>query len=485
MNLNQFMLALRARRKAFYAVLAATVLVALSVALIVPKNYVSSTTILIDARDEQQLSPAERLSPRERTGYLQTQIDLILSGRVAKRVVRDLKIAQMPGAREEYERDTGGNGTFEDWASQQLLKKLKVDAAGSNILTVSFGSPNAKYSADVANGFAKAYLDTALELKTEPTREASAWFEEQLKGLRANVSQSQAKLTAYQKEKGISPGDERGDIESMRLAELSSQMLRARESTYDAMARYKNASEFLSGASTGASASVADQLPEVMSNPTVLAIKAALTAAESRLETSANDLGPNHPAYQRNLAEVEGLRSKLSSEMKKVVSGLSNTAQQARRREEELRAAYQAQTDRLMAMRDARVEMAVLSRDVENAQRTYDAALSKWLTVKVDSRARMTNISVVTPAVEPLEPKSPKVGLIAGLSVLVGALLAGGVVFLLESIDQRVRSRGDLESRLAVPSLGRLSKWQATAGRLLPAPQYSGARVTRALPHPW
>ena len=481
MDLNQFMLALRARRKAFYTVLAATVLAALAIALIVPKNYVASTTILIDARDEQQLSPAERLSPRERTGYLQTQVDLIQSGRVAKRVVRELKIAQMPGVREDYERDTGGNGSLEDWAAANLLKKLKVDAAASNIVTVTYGSPNAKYSADVANGFAKAYLETALELKTEPTREATVWFEEQLKALRANVSQTQAKLTAYQKEKGITSVEERADIESTRLAELSSQMLRAREATYDATARYKTASEFISNASVGSSA---DQLPEVMGNPAVMAVKASLVAAESRLEQAANDLGPNHPAYQRQVAEVEGLRKKLSSEMKKVVSGLSNLAQQSRRREEELKAAYAAQTDKMLSMRDARVELAVLSRDVENAQRTYDAALQKWLTVKVDSRARMTNIAVVTPAVEPLEPKSPKVGLIAGLSILVGVLLAGGVVFLLESIDRRVRSRGDLESRLAVPSLGRLSKWQP-ASRLLPAPQLSGARAARALPHPW
>src|SRR5258706_4587010 len=246
------------------------------------------------------------------------------------------------------------------------------------------------------------------------------------------------------------------------------------------MARYKNAAEFISNASTGSTVS-ADQLPEVMANPAVMAVKAALVSAESRLETAANDLGPNHPAYQRNVAEVEGLRAKLASEMKKVVSGLSNSAQQNRRREEELKSAYNAQTERLMSMRDARVEMAVLSRDVENAQRTYDAALSKWLTMKVDSRARMTNIALLTPAIEPLEPKSPKVGLITTLSILVGPLLAGGVVFLLESVDRRVRSRGDLESRLAVPSLGRLSKWQPTGGRLLPAP----LRAARALPHPW
>jgi hypothetical protein len=77
------------------------------------------------------------------------------------------------------------------------------------------------------------------------------------------------------------------------------------------------------------------------------------------------------------------------------------------------------------------------------------------------------------------------VPLIGGLSIVVGLLLAGVVVFLLETLDRRVRSRADLESRLAVPSLGRLSRWQPLGGRLLPAPVFSGARSGRALPHPW
>ena len=72
------------------------------------------------------------------------------------------------------------------------------------------------------------------------------------------------------------------------------------------------------------------------------------------------------------------------------------------------------------------------------------------------------------------------------LGLVVGALLAAAVVYVLEMLDRRVRSRDDLESRLAVPSLGRLSKWQATGGRLLPATISSNnTRAARALPHPW
>jgi hypothetical protein len=76
------------------------------------------------------------------------------------------------------------------------------------------------------------------------------------------------------------------------------------------------------------------------------------------------------------------------------------------------------------------------------------------------------------------------VGLIAGLAVVLGLMLATGIVYMLETLDRRVRSRYDLESRLAVPSLGRLSKWQPSGARLLPAPISSSARAARALPYP-
>ena len=51
MDFQQFLLALKARRKAFVMVFAAAVVTAMAVALIVPKKYVATATILLDARD--------------------------------------------------------------------------------------------------------------------------------------------------------------------------------------------------------------------------------------------------------------------------------------------------------------------------------------------------------------------------------------------------------------------------------------------------
>jgi chain length determinant protein EpsF len=474
MDISQFMLALRARRKAFLLVLAATIATAIAVALIVPKRYDATATLLVDARDEQAMTPA-RVSPRERAGYISTQVDLVRSGRVATQVARDLKLAQRPAVREAWEEDTGGLGSIDDWIAANLLDKLKVDTSASNILTVTYASEDPRFAAAVANAFAKAYLDTTLQLRTEPTREAAEWFEEQLKAMRAQVNQAQTKLTRYQKAKGITYADERTDVDGAHLAELSTMYLAARNATYDAESRFQQAREVTkNGAGPEA-------LPDLLSSVYLNGLKADLVRAEARLQEASIVLGPNHPVYQRTAAEAQGLREKLSAEMKKAVAGLGNSLAQSRKREQELKAALDAQSRRVAQMKDARVELTVMTRDVESAQRAYDAVLARYMTNRVDSRAKTTNVALLTPAVEPLRPAHPKVGLITALAVLVGGLLAGGVVYVLESLDRRVRSRADLESRLAVPSLGRLSRWQPMGGRLLPSP----ARAARALPHPW
>jgi chain length determinant protein EpsF len=475
MDLNHFLLALRARRKAFVMVLLATIVTAVAVALIVPKKYVAQTTLLVDARDEQAMSPARVLGMRERAAYIATQLELVQSGRVATQVARDLKLAQQPAVREAFEEATGGVGPIDAWIGETLLDKLEVLNSASNLITVEYSSSDPKFAAEVANAFAKAYLAVSLQLRTDPTREAAEWFEQQLNGLRARAAQAQNKLTAFQKQKGIVSADERLDIEAVRLSEVSTQLLAARNATYDAQARHRQGVELL------ASGGSPDALPEVMSSTAILAIKSDLARAESLLQTASTDLGPNHPVYQRHTAEVQALREKLASEMKKVVAVLGNAVQQTRKREQELQAALEAQQARVMQTRDARAQVASMTRDVDNAQRSYDAVLARYTTTRIESHAKQADVALLTPAVEPVKPAHPKIGLISGLSVFLGLMLAVMMVYALETLDRRVRSRSDLESRLAVPSLGRLSRWQPMGGRLLPAP----SAAVRALPHPW
>ncbi len=471
MNFSEFLIALRARRKAFAITLAAVIMTAVAVALVVPKKYVANATLLMDVRDEQQMTPGRLLRDR---GYLTTQMELIRSGRVAGQVVRDLKLAAKPGVREAWEQATGGAIPIEDWLATGLIDKLRVDVVAGNVLNVQFSSSDPKHATAVANGFAKAYLDTALSLRTEPTREAASWFEGQLKSMRSQLTEAQTKVASFQKAKGITSTEERSDIEVARLDTLSGQYSTARNATYEAIAKHKQALELVQ------SGIDIDALPEVLSSGHIGSLKLDLARVEQRLDQEGTVLGENHPQYLRTKAEIQAINDKIKHEVKKLVAGLGNAVQQAKKREEELKTALQAQNDRVIGMKDARIELSAMMRDVDNAQRSYDAVLARYMTNKIESSAKSTNVALLTPAVEPMTPAQPKVGLISGLAVLIGAMLAAAVVFVLESMDRRVRTRADLETRLAVPSLGRLSRWQPMGGRLLPAPN----STARALPQP-
>jgi chain length determinant protein EpsF len=466
MNLHQFLLALRGRLWVFLSLLLATVGAAVLVTLLMPKTYEATVSLLLDNRDEQSLS-GTMPSVRERIGFMQTQMDIIQSPRVARRVVDDLRLAEGPAVQQAFAK-AKQNGSVEDWVASGLLAGLKVNNSQSSVVQLIYADRDPRFAATVANAFAKAYMETTLSLRVDPTRQAATWFDEQLKGLRSDLENAQNKLAAFQKEKGIVATDERLDVEQARLTELSTQALQAQNLTFEAQSRSGLANKSTSP----------QELPEVLGNPLVQALKTELLRAESKLQELSTRLGPNHPQYQQQASEIAALRSRLNGEVSRVVAGVRNLTAQNQARSAALQAALDAQRKRVLETRDARNQAFILARDVDTAQKAYEAAQARQLVNKVDAGARQTNVTVLNPAVEPSAPTKPKKALNILLGLAVGLMLGVAAVFLLELLDRRVRSVEDLEEGLDAPLLGTLQPWHPS--RLLGA----GTNGPRALPSP-
>jgi len=472
-SVHQFLLALRARFGVFATLLTTTVIAATVASFLLPKTYRATVSLLVDAKNEQSLSNTLPLIlPLEKLSYLQTQMDIITSKRVARKVVQDLKLAENPSTRADFEKAARGYGSIEDWLVESLLSKLKVETSQSSIIQVTFSSADPRHSAGIANAFAKAYVDTMLELRVEPTRQAAEWYDEQLKTLRANLEDAQAKLTNYLQREGIVSVDERYDVDTTRLGALSEQVVKAQEQTFQWNAREQQAREFLKRGGS------LDRLPDVLDNPFIQRLKTDLHQGEAKLRELATQYGSNYPQYQRQRSENRSLREKLDAEMKKVAEGIASSARQSRQREADLTKAMAAQRTRLLELKDTRNEFTVLRRNVESAERAYDTAMQRHVVSEVESRASQTNVTVLNPAAVPGKPSLPKIPLNIALSVVVGTMLGIGMVVLMEMLDRRVRSRGDLN--LDVPLLVVLNAWRPAANRLLGPP--SG--TARALPNP-
>ena len=134
---------------------------------------------------------------------------------------------------------------------------------------------------------------------------------------------------------------------------------------------------------------------------------------------------------ERRLRFVQrGLRSLSLLVERRVQAGVTNLTTQSAGRQAALQRALDEQRKRVIELRDARAQAFVLQRDVDTAQKAYEAALQRYLVNKVESGARAANVSILNPATEPTHPSRPKVlvnivlGIIVGLVLGLGAVLA-------------------------------------------------------------
>jgi chain length determinant protein EpsF len=461
MNILQFMLILKAHAKLMLLTLALSVMLVSAISLLLPKAYTSTASLVVNVRGADPVT-GQAMQSQQVSGYLATQVDVIKSQNVALKVVDDLKLSQEAAFREQFRRDVKAQISIRDWLAHTLLKNLDVKpSSGSSVLYVTYKSADPQMAARLANAFVQAYIQTNLELKTQPAKQTAVWYNLQLSALRNNLEQSQEKLSSHQQSKGIVSLDEKLDIESTRLAELSSQLVAAQGQTYDSLSIQNNASS--------ASASV-------VNNPVIQGLKGELARSEAKLSQLAERVGNNHPEYLRAEAEVSSLRSKLASETNTARQSINTNLSVSRQREGELRAALAAQKAKVLALNANRDAGSVLAREVESAQRVYDQALERFSQTQLEGHAGQTEISVLSSAVVPLLPSTPNVSLNVALSVFLGTLLGVGLALIREMLNRRVRSEYDVIAVLDVPLLGVLTAGKKPrrllrGGRALPAPK--------------
>jgi chain length determinant protein EpsF len=448
MSPSQFFSIIRARWRVAAMVLLLTVGTAVGISLAWPKQYIATATVVVDqTRNDPVAANAFQGNPSP--AFMATQVDVIKSERVAQQVVRKLKLAESDEAKAGWMRATKGEGSVESLMVQALLFALDVKPSReSNVISVSYKTDDAGRAAKMANTFVQAYMDVSLELRVDPAEKYTKFFGNRSKEFRANVELAQAKLSAYQRDKGVVIAtDGQLDVESARLNELSSQL---------GAIQAVNAGS--SNRQVQIQAGAGDGVQGVTNNPVLVGLRADITRAEARLQELTSRLGDNHPQVVEARANINSLKGRLDTETRRVNGSVGAASNMNRQREIEIRAALEAQRAKVLKLRVVREEGGVLVRDLENAQRAYDAVVARLNQSSLESQVTQSNAYVLADAVPPLLPSSPKIILNTALSAIIGLVLAIGAVILLEMLDRRLRTVDEIPELLGLPVLGILPK---------------------------
>lgn len=447
MNITAFIRILMARWQVIVAVTGIAIMLAIAVTMITPRTYTATTELIVDGKGQDPVS-GQLLPARLLSGYIATQADIIRSRNVANKVIDLLQLTDPTAIPASFRREFAQLKTDAHPSRPVLLAYLNdglvvMPKRDSSVLSIAFKARDPELAAQLADAFAQAYIQTNLELRIEPAKQITAWYDQQLAALRENLIEKQNSLSAYQEEHNILVSSDRLDLENAKLAELSSMLIAAQGERLTSQSRSNQVSDTKSGA-----------LPsQVMDNPQVQKLSSDLALAQARLTEQATLVGENHPLYRQTLGEVTGLKRQLQHTISLVSGSLRSSVELSQTRELQLEAELAAQKERVLQISRNRNELTLLKQEVDNAQSAYDAALARSSQTQLESRVALTDVAILNKAAAPTQPTAPKPAMTLILATLTGLLLGAALALCWEWLDRRIRSSEDLEQGLGLAVL--------------------------------
>ncbi len=440
MTLHHLLRILAARKWWIVCSVAAFVGIAALVVTFIPKRYVATASVVVNGRATDPLVLSS--SSSQASGIsIATQAEIVKRPRVALRVVRDLGLDKDPAFKESWV-EAKSPGEFNAWLGQVVSGGVTtVNGPDSNVIDINYTSTDPAYAAKMANAFASDYIDTTLELRTDPARQFVAFFDQRLVEMRNRLQQAQARLSDFEQKSGLVNAGGRLDVENARLAEFSSQLAGAQAAQADAVSRQRGTQ-----GNTAAS-------PEIMQNSLVQSLKSQLSAQEVKVKEMSLRLGPNHPAFRQAQGELDEIRSRLGAEIAQVRTSVGTAQSVSSDRLGEIRAAMDAQRLRVLSLQGQRDQADVLQKEVENAQRAYDLVMQRQTQTTLESQAQQTEVSLLDRAAVPAKPAFPNVKLTLLLALVAGTLVGTVLAFGQEFFNPVIRSSEDLMIYTGLPVL--------------------------------
>jgi len=458
---------------------AACFVVALLYVLVATPQYTAESQILIERRTPQVLDVRQLLADGmtgDESNYYRTQEKILASQTLAVEVIRQLGLERNPifaphlrerrglvagwiasareGLRDFFGGDTEpprGPGGVDPKVLAAYEEALSVSPVSRTRLAVlSVTTPDPELSARIANAHVRAYMQHGLRLRSRASEDAREFLEGKLDELKERLELSEIALNAYRRDKGILSLDEKENVVVERLSSLNELHAEAQAERIhrEAEAKLIQSRDY-------------DSLPEVANNTLIQAIKGQLGVLEGEYVELSAQFKASYPAVQKARAQVEEMRGRLQAEVGSIAASIQSAFLAAVDNEAQLAAQLEAQKSKVLALKDAAVQYAILKRETDSNRSLYENILQRMKEVGISAAVEASNVSVIDSAYPPEKPSAPRWSMLLPLALLLG--LGGGAAFVFgrSFLDSSLGGPEEVERYVGLASLGVIPDFQS------------------------
>src|SRR5271156_697335 len=402
---------------------------------------------------------------------LDTEVHILQSDLLTLQVIRTLNLDKRPefgGHSDEKQQNLVADPLQTDSNRTSALlgsfrSNLHVSLIpNTRIIEIHYNSTDPQLAAAAVNTLASTYVEQNFKTKFESTMQASDWLSKQLVDLQMKVETSQEKLVRYQKEHEILGTDEKTNIITSKLDELNREMTQAESDRMQKEAVYRQtqsndpvaiaAAITTTGNGSLATSGLLDRLREQ---------QATLGIQIADLSTQ---FGPQYPKVLQLNNQLKEIDHQLQLETVKAVDHLKEQYLAALQRENMLRDAFDKQKQEANKLNESAIEYSILKRDLDSNRTLYEGLLEKMKEAEVTAGLRSNNFRIIDAARVPTSPSEPNIPRNLSFALVLGIISGLGLAFVLENLDNTVRTPEQAQALSALPSLGMIPLGSKSGG---------------------
>lgn len=474
LDFHDYIKVLKDRRMTLFFVSAVVYAAILAATFTMTPVYRATAQVYIGPASAAELN-LQQAAYQPDSAYLQTQVGIIKSEAIAKKVVSRLHL-DVPEKSKADNRfslagalgyflpddtpDTGDDGFHR--AVSKFMRTLDVTVVkNSNLVNVSYESNNPVLAANVANAAVQAYVERSIELKAASAKEAMGWLNSELSEIKGRMTETSDQLQDFKKDKGlIVTGDRQANISLQALSDLSSKVLAAEVKRSEAEIKYQQVI---------ALAKTPDGVmshPEVINNKLIQDMKAQQNAIAKEMADNSKKFGEKHPRMVQLRSEMDSIKKQMQNEVSLIISSLRNDYEESLKAEQRLKGALAHQKAEAMSYERRSTEYDIKKQDVEGVRDMYASVLKKFQESNVMGNLNLSSAQSIDEASAPRRPIKPRKTLNIILGFIVSLFAGVGISFLVEQLDNTCKSPDDIEEALGLPFLGLVPTSKSFQGKL-------------------
>ena len=338
----------------------------------------------------------------------------------------------------------------------------------TRLVQIAYQHSNPQFAAQAANAIAEQYTRQNIEQRAQATEKVIGWVQNEVRKQELQLQDIQGQMATYREKNNALSLDNKQNVVGARLAQLNDAVTRARIAREQAQAHY----EQIKGADPKSDA--ADTFPSIGLDQRVVTARNSLSSAISARDALlARGLGPEYQGVVRAKQDVSNAQEALTAARAAVIESARNAYQAAVLEERQISSSYEEAKAGQQDLERKSVQYGTLQRQADTTQNTLNTLLTQEKELGVIANSKENNVTIIDRAEVPTFPYAPNPRKEWLSAIMAGIVVAFGLAFGIEYLDDTVKTPEDITRRLKLPLLG-----------LVPA--IRGDRVpvlTEAVPH--